>query len=111
MTTCPDKIKLIGFLVRLNVTKDRDDVWGEWDGGNGTILLNARASEDLMKVTFLHEVIHGIDDLLGLGIKHSTVYALSQHLWLLFKENPALAEWFFSNLGESPLQSEQSPEG
>jgi len=98
MTDCPDKIKLIGFLVPIIISAERDDVWGEWDGSAGTVTLNARASDDHLKVTFLHEIIHGIDDILGLNIKHSTVYALSQHLWLMFKENPALTEWFFENL-------------
>jgi hypothetical protein len=92
--TCPDKIKLIGISVPILLTEDRDDVWGEWDGGKGTITLNPKASEDYLRITLLHEALHGIDDLLGLNLKHSVVYALSQHIWLMFKENPELAKWF-----------------
>ena len=45
------------------------------------------------KVTFLHEVLHGIDSILGLDIPHKTVYAVSQALFLLIEENPELGRW------------------
>ena len=95
--TCPDKIKLVGFIVPLLLAEDREDVWGEWDGRENTITLNAQASKDHLKDSLLHDAIHGIDEFLGLNLKHSVVYALSQHIWLMFKENPELAQWFFED--------------
>tara|TARA_R100000458_G_scaffold57662_2_gene64184 strand:+ start:1435 stop:1716 length:282 start_codon:yes stop_codon:yes gene_type:complete len=89
---------MLGFIIPIILTEERDDVWGEWDGGAGTITLNAKASEDLLQVTFLHEAIHAIESFLGLNINHKDVYCISQILWVMFKENPALTEWFFQNL-------------
>lgn len=100
--TCPDKVKLLGFIIPIILSDERDDVWGEWDGGAGTVTLNSKASDDHLRITFLHEILHAMDDILGLGISHRNVYAISQILWLLLKENPALTEWLIANLNSPP---------
>jgi len=95
---CPTTIHVLGTEVPINLTSERDDVWGEWDGTEGSILLNDRAEGHKLRITFLHELIHGIDDLLGLNVKHHAVYALSQVLWATLVDNPELARWLVEPL-------------
>ena len=110
---CPSTIHVLGTEVPINLTSERDDVWGEWDGAEGTILLNARAEGHKLRITFLHELMHGIDDLLGLNVKHHAVYALSQVLWATLVDNPELAEWLVEPLttrGEASADVGTHPE-
>jgi len=94
----PKTIDLLGLTIEINVHDKRDDVWGEWDGEARSIFIHASAPEDYKRVTFLHEIIHGLDDILGLGINHRSVYALSQVLFAMMKDNPVLTLWLFDEL-------------
>ena len=82
---CPTTIHVLGTEIPINVTSERDDVWGEWDGTDGSILLNDRAEGHKLRITFLHELIHA-------------VYALSQVLWATLVDNPELAKWLVEPL-------------
>ena len=95
---CPQLIHVLGIKIPIIISADRPDVWGEWDGAKGTILLNVDADEDKLRITFLHELLHCIDDLLGINLKHSAVYSLSQVLWAVLKENPELTDWLIDAL-------------
>ena len=104
-------IRLLGFEIPIIMTTERKDVWGEWDGETQTITLNSLASVDQMRVTFLHELMHGIDDLLGLNLPHRTVYALSQVLFAVMVENKDLNDWMgYPLIRERPLRSEGLPD-
>ena len=90
---CPSSIKLMGYKIPIVFSDDMDECWGEWDGDKFTITISDEATDIHKKVTFLHEVLHGIDSILGLDIPHKTVYAVSQALFLLIEENPELGRW------------------
>lgn len=89
----PSQIEMLGFKIPIILDDKRDDVWGEWDGGLCTITINNKASLDHKRVTLLHELIHGIDDFLGLNVPHKNVYALSHIIFVILRENPDFAAW------------------
>ena len=98
---CPSSIKVLGSTIQIKIDDSRTDVWGEWDGATNTILLTTPWYQDRMAITFLHEWLHCCDDLLGLNLKHSTVYGLSQVLWAVLLENPKLRQWLIHCLNNA----------
>lgn len=94
----PSSLYLLGVHINIVLTADRPDVWGEWDSETNTIIINSSAPEEKQCVTLLHELIHAMDDLLGMNLKHSSVYAVSQLLYVLLKDNPEIKEWIFEVL-------------
>lgn len=94
----PDSIDILGTQVKIVLTTERPDVWGEWDSETDTILINSNASQEKQCVILMHEILHCIDDHLGLNLKHHSVYAVSQVLFAMLKENAELKEWIFSHI-------------
>ena len=90
---CPDEITVLGFPIKIIFTSEREDVWGEWDGDKFTITINDKATLRHKQVTMLHEALHGIDSIMGLELTHKNVYAISQILYLMLKENTDLTSW------------------
>ena len=91
----PETINVLGTEVKIKI-EDMPDAFAEWDLGNCQIRFCPDIKPDYLKPTVLHELIHVIDDFLGIGIKHSTVYAISAALFQVFKANPELARWLLT---------------
>lgn len=56
------------------------------------ILLNPAASDEQQEATLIHEVLHGIDELYGIGLKEKQVEKLGNALYMLIKDNPKMFE-------------------
>tara|TARA_R100000458_G_C8263857_1_gene239143 strand:+ start:998 stop:1300 length:303 start_codon:yes stop_codon:yes gene_type:complete len=96
----PSSFELLGITIHINLTDERQDVWGEWDSESRTILINSKATKENQCITFMHELIHAIDDLLGLDLEHRDVYAVSQVLWAVLRNNPSINAWINTTLSK-----------
>lgn len=54
------------------------------------IYINDDYDEEQQKVTLLHEVLHGVDEIYGLGLSEDQVEGLGHGLYALIKDNPTL---------------------
>ncbi len=105
MSRFPTEIRLLGVSIPVNVSyckskdplsDDEEVVFGEWDMNDMTITLNSKCSPVHSKVTLLHELVHAIDDMLGLELDHQDIYCLSQALYQLVSDNPKLVDYLVS---------------
>ena len=88
----PEKINVLGTEVPL-VIENMEDAFAEWDLGACRIRVSPGIHEDYLRVTMIHEILHVIDDFLGIGIKHKDVYSISQSIFQVLRANPELARW------------------
>ena len=91
----PNSLDILGTDVELEV-QDLEDAFGEWDLTNCKITIAPQEHPDYQRVTLLHEVVHAIDDFLGLGLTHKEVYGISQSIFNVLKKNPEFSEWLTS---------------
>lgn len=70
---------------------DGDKVlYGRIEHDFATITISKIYSEDQQKCTFLHECIHGIDELFEIGLEEEQVRKLSKGIYQFIKDNPHL---------------------
>ncbi|AGK97400.1 hypothetical protein [Clostridium pasteurianum] len=95
----PESVK-IGYKIfdvnkiETNVISDNKVCYGEIQYDNGIINISKKYSEDQQKCTFLHEVIHGIDDIFEIGLEEDQVRKIAKGIYLLIKDN---SEIFMNN--------------
>tara|TARA_R100000664_G_C2753066_1_gene140442 strand:- start:423 stop:731 length:309 start_codon:yes stop_codon:yes gene_type:complete len=90
-------IKILGVPIKVMLVKygeEDDSVYGQYDPETYTIELNADSSPLHQKITLVHEILHVIEDLLGLEMEHKDVYSISQTAWGIAEDNKELREWF-----------------
>lgn len=54
------------------------------------IIINSAGSVEQQKATLLHEVIHALDELYGIGLKEEQVEKLGNAMHMLVKDNPEI---------------------
>ena len=54
------------------------------------IVINNTPDEDVMESTLLHEIIHGIDNFMTIGLDEDTISKISDGLSLFITQNPGL---------------------
>jgi|ETNvirnome_6_100_1030635.scaffolds.fasta_scaffold94011_1 Zn-dependent peptidase ImmA (M78 family) len=98
----PHFVEVLGIMVPVHLKNygPEDYTFGEWDSCELSITLNPTIPPEHQKVTLLHELIHGVDDMLDLGLSHKTVYCLSQAMLTIIRHNPGLVKWV-----EDPTQA------
>lgn len=90
-----DKVK-IGYkdfkvnLVKDNVVDENKVCYGNIEYDNGNINLSMLYSEDQQKCTFMHECIHGIDDIFEVGLEEDQVRKLAKGIYQFIKDNPEI---------------------
>jgi hypothetical protein len=94
----PTSIRLLGVNIPVNFCTPETgdiskDVYGEWDSETSEISVHDELPIHHQKITLLHELLHGVDEFLGLGMPHKTVYAVSQCLYAIMKENGDMVKW------------------
>lgn len=94
--TIPSKIK-IGwkeYEVRKSsaVLNSGDDLYGQIDYNAKTITLCDANSSDQDECTLIHEVLHGISEMYGLGMEEDLVERLANALYTVMKDNKELIE-------------------
>jgi hypothetical protein len=99
----PKQIKLgwriysIGIGKRTH-DKENETTWGEIDYERCRIFLNEDGSDETMKATLLHEIVHWIWYNSGqtkLRENEGAVECITNHLMMIFRDNPELAKTLF----------------
>lgn len=89
----PDKVK-IGYKdyeVKKIAGKvmDNDTVcYGVIHYNDGLIQISTIYSDDQQKCAFVHEALHGIDDIFDIGLEERQVQQLAKGLYQVIKDNP-----------------------
>lgn len=72
----------------------RDDkgnlLYGQIDHIEQLITLNEAAGIEQQKATLIHEMVHGLDELYGIGLKEKQVEKLGTALYMLLRDNPEM---------------------
>lgn len=72
----------------------RDDngaeLYGQINYLEQTITLSNASSLEQKKATLIHEIVHGIDELYGIGLKEKQVEKLGNALYVLIRDNPEM---------------------
>lgn len=63
------------------------DQFGEINTGTGIISVLNTSSAQMQEETLLHEIIHAIDEDMGIGLNEKQVQRLSVSLYAVLKEN------------------------
>lgn len=72
-----------------SVIRDGVECYGCIDYANPSIIeLSSKNTSEQNKVTLLHEIIHGVDNMFNINLKESEVLALANGLYGVFVDNP-----------------------
>lgn len=97
-------LKILGIPIPVELVdyKDDDDevTFGHYDSTLLAIQLNKSASHLHQRLTLVHEIVHVVEDLLGLELEHKDVYAMSQAIYGLLLENRRLVKWLLEDKPE-----------
>lgn len=90
----PEKIKIGWKDYEVEVIKETgkmkdggDELYGRIDLGKREITINKAYDDDQQKCTLVHECIHGVDELFGIGLKEEQVEQLGHGIYMLIKDN------------------------
>lgn len=79
----------VGF--NSNMRNDKGDLlYGQIDHIEQLIMLNEAAGIEQQKATLMHEMVHGLDELYGIGLKEKQVEKLGVALYMLVRDNPGM---------------------
>ena len=67
-----------------------DLLYGDINYSTQEIHLNKDFSKAQQKATLVHEIVHGISDMYGLGFEEETVEVFSNALYATMQDNPGL---------------------
>lgn len=88
-------------LIDGDVIDDNKVCYGNIDFNKGNINLSNLYSEDQKKCTFIHECLHGIDDIMEIDLEEEQIRKLGKGLYQFIKDNPHIfAENLADNLGK-----------
>ena len=92
--TIPEKIKILYKTYTVEKQENLHDGDAELYGQilylPEKILLNLNSSDKQKEVTLLHEIIHGLDEMYGIGLKEKQVEKLGTALYMLINDNPQM---------------------
>jgi len=83
-------LRILGHVVSVTPIYNRlhgDNTHGESDDSDGTIRIRGDLEPSIYQATLLHEVVHLIDDFLGLGLTEAQVTGISQGLFATIRDN------------------------
>lgn len=88
----PEQVKILYKYYNVRKTENlhdgEDDLYGIIEHGEQTIDIDPQYSWNQQKCTLIHEVIHGLDDLYGIGLKEKQVERLGIALYQFIEDNP-----------------------
>lgn len=92
----PKKVKILykEYTVESvnNLHNESADLYGQIHYLPEKIYLNSESLEEQKKATLIHEVVHGLDDMYGIGLKEKQVEKLGNALYMLIRDNPGMFE-------------------
>ena len=81
----PDKIKIGGITYDIKLVDNLVDKCGEFDLSKLNITIE-KASQEAMELTFIHEILHAINN----EVKEIEIEFYAQALYQIIKDNPKL---------------------
>ncbi|OOM72909.1 hypothetical protein CLPUN_46120 [Clostridium puniceum] len=91
----PSKVK-IGYqnynvnIIDGNLVDDNKVCYGNIDYDKSNINISDLYSEDQKKCTFIHECLHGIDDIMEINLDEDQIRKLGKGLYQFIKDNPGI---------------------
>lgn len=73
-----------------NLHDENGDLYGQILYMPEKITLNSAAFTEQQKSTLLHEAVHGLDEMYGIGLKEEQVEKLGTAMYMLVKDNPEM---------------------
>lgn len=73
-----------------NVIDGNKVCYGNIEYDNGNINLSKLYSNDQIKCTFIHECLHGIDEIMETNLDEEQVRKLSKGIYQFIKDNPKI---------------------
>lgn len=91
----PKTIRLAGRRVRMimenpTLNYGLQGVHCSW---SNKIALNSGMADDQIKATAVHEIVHDLEELVGVGMSEKDVTAFSSVLFAALRDNPDLVRW------------------
>ena len=71
----------------LNIHDEKSDLYGQINYLNQIIKLNPQAKDEQKKSTFLHECVHGLDEMFSIGLTEEQVEKLGTALYTFIESN------------------------
>lgn len=92
----PDTVKILYRTYRVeeeeNIHEGEYDLFGKVTYLPPVITLNAKMEKEQKENTFLHEVIHALDDAYVIGLSEKQVERLGSALYVFARDNPGVFE-------------------
>ena len=89
----PEKVKVLykeyEIYEQVNIHDENGELFGQIQYLPQEIVLNADAAEEQKKATLVHEIVHALDEMYGIGLKEKQVEKLGTALYMQ-KDNPGL---------------------
>ena len=92
----PEKVKIIGKVYALTFTTEAPleaDDMGDCDSNKQRIAVRDGQPLESEQDSVLHEIVHGIDDSMGIKLKEGQVEKIATGLLAVLKDNPPLAAY------------------
>lgn len=88
----PERIRILGKAFKVtNIVPD--ELLGECDTDTQTLAIRDGQPLESEQDTILHEVLHAVDEAMGLKLKEAQVKGIATGLLAVLKDNPALAAY------------------
>jgi hypothetical protein len=96
----PDRVKVGWKDYEVVLTEARlnsgAELYGQIDHDAQIIMLRGTSTHDQLCATLLHEVLHAVSDMYGLGLEEKLVEDLTNALYTVYKDNIELQERKYS---------------
>jgi hypothetical protein len=91
----PEIVDVLGkkFTIKILTPDEIEDCDGYMELAAQVIAIRLQPANDYNHDTMLHEIIHAIDETLGLGMKEKQVHQLAVGITAVLKQNPELTAW------------------
>ena len=90
----PEKVKILykEYTVeeQENLHDGGKELYGQIHYLSEKIMLNTNSSDKQKEATFLHEIIHGLDEMYCIGLKEKQGEKLGTALYILLQDNPKM---------------------
>jgi hypothetical protein len=92
----PDRVKVGWKDYKVVLTEARlnsgAELYGQIDHDAQIIMLRGTSTHDQLCATLLHEVLHAVSDMYGLGLEEKLVEDLTNALYTVYKDNIEIQE-------------------
>lgn len=91
----PDVVVVSGRRIRLASEKAETNTAcrGVYVGHKNLIVLDASCAPDELRAVVVHEIMHDVDQVCGVGLSEQSVASMASVLFQVIRDNPDLIAW------------------